>query len=323
MTSRSVFITLACASATPALAGTVLTDDFNNLSQWKDLSTAITWGGNAGPVSAFETTGGEVSLTTSAMSNGGYTATNSLKTFTALDHQFSTPINRAQNMVELVARIKWATPGTSSGESNRFNITFTHDYPAGGLDLDLNDRYDDVSPASDAWWARPAYQARVRGSTTTTGKTILQYGGGGSTEGEWEIYNNTWWLPGFSSAPGGGSPGVPPSEGWELTNTGLASASYQTLRYVLHPDYQSVWIDTDNDGVFDPGENGGTQDLTGTLANFDHVAALEGLRLYWRAADANSDVFLDSISVSTTLIPEPASLVMAAIGAAGLLRRRR
>lgn len=322
MTSRSLFITLACASATPALAGTVLTDNFNNLSQWKDLSTAVTWGGNAGAVSAFETPGGEVSLTTAAMSNGGYTTSTGLKTFTALDHQFASPINRSQNVVEVVARIKWATPGTSSGESNRFNITFTHDYPAGGLDLDLNDRYDDIATPSDAWWARPAYQARVRGSTTTSGKTILQYGGGTSTEGEWEINSGNWWLPGFNSAPGGGSPGSG-GAGWVLTDTGLASSTYETLRYILHPDYQTVWVDSNNNSIFDPGEHGGTQDLTGTLVNFNHVAALEGIRLYWRAADASSDVFLDSISVTTTLIPEPASLALAAIGAVGLLRRRR
>lgn len=335
MNARSFSAAILFASTVvPAFAGTVLTDDFNNLSQWKDLSTAVTWGGNTGAVSAFETTGGAVSLTTTAMANGGYTTASSLKTFTALDHQFATPINRAGNQVEVVMRMRWNSL-LSNGESNRFILTLTHAYPTGGLDLDLNDRYDDFTnaPNGNPWWARPAYQVRMRGGTTssTSGSTILQYGGGLSDAGEFEKLNTSWWLPGFNSTLGGQSPGTG-QPGNVVTSSSIASDTFKTYRYLVHPDYQQIWVDDNNNGLWEAGELKAQQSLIDPLdtfngVSFDNPLTLDGLRLYWRAASTspagtNPDVFIDSISVMTSVIPEPTTLGLIALGFLGLRRRR-
>ncbi len=321
--------TLVALAAGPASAGVVLNESFGDLSQWKDLSTAVTWGGNAGAVSAFETAGGAVSLTSSALTNGGYTTTTGMKTFSAIDHQFAAPIARATNEVEVVVRMRWNQLATN-GESNRFIMTFTHAYPTGGLDLDLNDRYDDFanSPNGNPWWARPAYQVRMRGGTaaSTSGSTILQYGGGMTDLGEFEKNGTSWWLPGFNSTLGGQSPG-PGKPGNVVTPSSIASATYKNYRYLVHPDYQQIWVDDNDNGLWEVGELKAQQSLLDPLdsfggVSFDNTLTLDGLRLYWRAADANSDVLIDSLKVTTTPIPEPATFGLLVFGLLGLRRRR-
>lgn len=272
-------------------AEVILQDDFNNISQWQDLSSAVTWSGGG---SVFQTSAGVASLSAIGGDVSSYNSMTGLKTFTALDHRFAKPINRALQTARVTLVLRWPTLLTNnSGEGSRFNVSFIHDYPAGGLDLTKDLRLDDLTAA---WWGRPAYQARIRGGDTTNAKTILQYGGGLDIEGAWEIYNAQWWIPGFNSAPGGGSPGAG-GEGWVLTDTGLASTSWQTFTYTVGPGVQEIAVNGVDHGI----QTIGTDDGNPYYNTFD---ALEGIRLYWRGADGNTEI--DSISI-TVGGPEDAS----------------
>jgi hypothetical protein len=279
----------------------VFQDDFNNLGQWQDLSTAITWSGSAGG-SAFQSVAGVASLRSSGGDVGGYTTVASLKTFASLDHRFAAPVNRRFQSVTVEARLKWQTVA-GNAEANRFNISFVHDYPAGGLDLTPDLR---VADFTRHWWGRPAYQIRIRGSNTAAdgSKSILQYGGGSDIEGAWEIYNSQWWLPGFNAAPGGGSPGNVAAKGWVFSNSGLASTAWQTFAYTVGPSVQTIAVGGTTRGT----QTIGTSDGNPYFNTFD---SLDGLRLYWRGASADSNVEIDWLTVTVRgVVPQPvASLV--------------
>ncbi len=311
-------------SATIASAGTLIDEDFSDISDWNDLSTAVTWGGNAGPVSAFTSTGGAVTLTSTAKSHAGYASADDLKTFTALDMQFGSAIDRtnpATNTITIDFRAKWSA-GVISGEGSRFNITLNHDYPSGGLDMDLDDKYNDFT---NDWWARPAYNARVR---LQNDETLMMYGGGPDSEGEYEKYGSDWWLAGFSSGPGGHSP-QPGTNGVVGAGTGLYSQSeYKDYRYVITPEGQEFWFDAAGDG-FDAGDLRGTMLFSNWDSDGDGIddngfrldfETIEGIRLYWRGA-AESQAMLDSLTVNVT--PEPATLVVLSLGGLGAVLRRR
>lgn len=291
----------------------ILNEPFDtDLSQWNDLSTAITWGSQPAGTSAFRLatiSGGnkEVGLTSTAIANISYTATTGLKTFTALDHRFATAINHETNIVQIDFRAKWDGL-SSSGEGGRFMTILTHDYPAGGLDMDIDDRYDDFDAQ---WWARPAYHLRVRSGNTTNGKSFLQYGGGLDIEGEFETYNNPstpqtpdWWLPGFISAAGGGSPGSAGTYGWVTTTTGIASTTYANYRYIVTPDVQQVWVDADGDGT--GYVKMGEMDISSRVDNpttwYHYQPTFEGLRLYWRGANATEQAHIDYLTVTQTVL---------------------
>lgn len=290
-------------AATPSVlmaSQIVLQDDFNDLSHWQDLSTAVTWSGSAGG-SVFQSVAGVASLKSSGGDVSGYTTAASLKTFTCLDHRFAVPINRRFQSVTVEARLKWQAAPGDSGEANRFNISFVHDYPTSGLDLTTNARFADFTRA---WWARPAYQIRIRGGSTANAKAILQYGGGTDVNGAWEIYNNQWWLPGFNSAPGGGSPGNPAAKGWVFSDTGLASTSWQTFSYTVGPTVQSIAVDGTSHGA----QVIGSPDDNPYFNTFD---SLEGLRLYWRGASATANVEIDWLTVTVHgVVPNPVASVV-------------
>ncbi len=91
VTFRLCLTACMIALAGPIRGEVVLQDDFSNLSQWQDLSTAVTWSGGG---SVFQTMGGVARLTALGGDVSGYTTASSLKTFTALDHRFAKPINR-------------------------------------------------------------------------------------------------------------------------------------------------------------------------------------------------------------------------------------
>ncbi len=264
---------------------TIIDEDFSDISDWNDLSKAVTWGGQSSAVSAFTTSGGSVTMTGDGRNYAGYNNEDQLLTFTALDYQFPSPVDHNTSTIEIAFRAKWAG-GSASGEGSRFNIVVNHAYPGGGLDMDLDDKYDDLE---SHWWARPAYQVRMRGPIHST---ILQYGGGTDVEGEYEIYNNQWWLPGFVAAPGGSSPndGVP---GCVTTGSGnsLYTTSWADYKYVVKPDRQEIWMN---------GTLRATQMLDSDPGNpdyFNYFETLEGVRLYWRGA-AESQIELDHMTVT-------------------------
>jgi hypothetical protein len=306
------FALVLAAVAEPRAAVVVLDEDFADLGAWDDLSTAVSWGGHTSATSAFDVGGGVVRLQRSGPASTvgytGYSGADDLKTFTALDHRFEAPIDHASNVVEIDFRARWDRLD-SSGEKGRFMVVLTHDYPPGGLDLDLDDRFDDFDLE---WWARPAYHVRLRSSGAASGQgtTLLQYGGGLTDLGEFEVYAGSVWLPGFVSGAGGVAPGTAPdfpSNSWVSTPTGLAATTWHDFRWVVAPDRQEIWWDEQGDG-FEP------EDLRATMPLPAHSGAplyrwfetFEGVRLYWRGAgtpDAAGDpgqVALDWLRVEVT-----------------------
>ncbi len=300
----------------------LLHDPFDDLIHWNDLSTAVTWGGNAGAVSAFDLTGGKVTLTADAQDHSGYVSADDLKTFTCLDHRFDSPIDRSGDDVTITVTFsaKWQS-GSLSNEGSRFNVFLVHDYPSGGLDVDLDDRYDDFD---QEWWARPAYNMRIRLGTDAN---LMMYAGGDTVEGEFEATDD-WWLPGFSSAPDGDSP-QPSEHGVVGAGTGTYSQSeFKTYQYVLGPDSQELWYDAEGDG-FEPDDLMGTQGLDGGGTHpFDSEGyridfeTIEGVRLYWRGSSGRAQAEIDWLRVE--YVPEPATLALVAAGlAAAVVRRPR
>ncbi len=318
-------------------AETVLQDQFANLSQWKDLSTAITWGGQSAGTSAFVAGSGVdasnaaldgVTLSSTALANISYTSSTGLKTFTALDRQFAAPINHATNIVKIDFRVRWKGTPNNNGEANRFIVTLTHDYPAGGLDLTPDAHLADFTSNGGAAWARPAYHARIRGGSQSGQNSWLQYGGGKMADGEFETYNDAntaatpdWWLPGFISGAGGSSPGSGPdfpTNSWTSSNGPIASTSYQDFHYIISPDKQELFVGNSATAAITMN----FADATNSSPYYEYFPTFEGIRLYWRGADTNQAI-LDSLSVNVTAVPEPAGVVLLGLAGVGLLRRRR
>jgi hypothetical protein len=312
-------IALAFITHSQSFATTLISENFNDISDWKDLSQAITWGNNASPTSAFLVSGGNISLTTEAFDYTSFTNVNSLKTFTALDRQFTTPFDRTNQILTINFRARWnAVETTGVGENGRLIVALNYAYPRGGIDLDLNDKYDDFNTT---WWARPAYHLRIRAGdvNNTQGTALLQYGGGLNLAGEYEIYNDSsttknpdWWLPGFISGAGGVSPGVGssyPANSWVTTAKGVATTSSMRYRYVLKPDAQEFWFDANNDFIFQTEELLAIMPLPLTNQDnaplYQYFPTIEGIRLYWRGSGGatKGQVFLDNLTVTTSSIP--------------------
>lgn len=282
----------------------LLEDDFSGgLANWKDLSTAITWGGNTTAVSAFEVQDGVVQLNGSVFAHAGYTQTTDLKTFIALDHQFETPVDHKTHTLTVEFRLRWqedtlAQPA-QSGEGNRFLLVLNHAYPEGGLDLTLDDKYNDDSKA---WWARPAYHLRIRGGNGSGNFAMIHYGGGHSDDGEYEFYssgNRQWWIIGFISGANGVSPGSGdpfPANSWARTSVGIASTNFTDYRYVIKPDAQEIWVKESGEYVLKA-----SMPLSLSLnldgPRYRYFEALEGLRFIWRGQVGQ--VYLDHVKVTT------------------------
>jgi len=285
----------------------VVVDEFNDLSAWNDLSTVVSWGGHAGPTSAFEIVddGGAnaVQLTSDAQNHTGWSS-DDLWTHTALDLRFGQSIDRnSGTTLRATFRAKYPA-GSLSNEGSRFNVFWNHDYPAGGLDMDFNDKYDDDD---QEWWARPAYNFRMRPVATHSGAAnLLLYGGGHAVEGEYEWKtDNGRWMPGFSSATDGRSP-QPDLD--SVAGAGLNTyqqGEYGLYQYVITPDEQQFWYDANANGTFETDELYGTQDISaafdskGYRQDFD---VIQGVRLYWRGSGGKEQIVLDSFDVSASAL---------------------
>lgn len=310
-----------CASA--GAQQVLLSEDFNDLSNWVDLSKAVTWGGNSTATSAFTTNAdgaGKLSITSTAQSYTGY-GSDDLRMFQNLDFVFDSPVDISDPNAELnvTFNAKWDSRSLSN-EGSRFNVFYTYDYPAGGMDLTLDDKYNDFS---DECWGRPAYNMRIR---TEADESMLMFGGGKDTstdpiEGEFE-HNDTFWMPGFSSGPSGHSP-QPGTFGVVGAGAGRYSQSeYKQYQYILKWDegdfVQQLWYDGALVGEqVLPNE---TESYNGDdyLAQYDSI---EGVRLFWRGSDGRAQAILDDLSV--TYVPEPATLAMLGLGGLSVLLRRR
>ena len=185
-----------------------------------DISKLILWGPNTQPKSAFKVSNQAdamgrsltaLSIDSAASAYSSYMTTEGLRTASALDYVFARPLKRgAGQRIVIEFDALWHRL-SQNGESNRIVLTLMHDYPwtpplFGSVD----------SATVENVFGRPAYNLRIRGSirngdTLRNASGFLLYGGGLDQRGETEKYTTPagqrWWLPGFSSAPGGTSPG--------------------------------------------------------------------------------------------------------------------
>jgi hypothetical protein len=170
-----------------------------------------------------------------------------------------------------------------------------------------------VTDLSADWWGRPAYQVRLRSKVSADGKPIFLYGGGLDPEGEYERSGDGEWLAGFSSAPGGTSPGVGapyPDNGWKLGDFSPVSTGYQRYRFIVKPNLQELWVNVADDGVTwvkvgdmpIPFE----ADAPPGAPLYRYFEQLEGLRIYFRSpgTGANaSNVYLDYLTLKVEDLP--------------------
>lgn len=311
------------------LGGQVLLEDhFQDLGHWQDLSTVPAWGNPAHNRSAFTTVGDQVQLIRSGTdSTVGWTTfsnVNGLKTFTALDHAFTAPIDRDTGSIVVDTRMRWSAVSSSAGEGGRFVIAFTYGYPEGGLDLTPEGQPGSrLADFSEAWWARPAYHLRIRNSDSRAGSAFLQYGGGSVLGGEFERTSgaNGYWLPGFISGAGSVAPGSGddfPVNSWVSTLDGLASDEFLQYRYVLHPDRQEVWRDDNRNGIFEPWELKAVMPLpqSSTAPFYSYIERIEGLRLFWNGITDSSSadtgqVYVDWLRVVLNDTAQPQAVLHA------------
>lgn len=290
------------ATATFATPTTIFSDDFNSglSSDWVDLTLAKSWTGKAAGVSGFVQKDGGISTSDNTEANSGYGATKT-SMFQNIDYQFDTPVDRSagDTTITINFKAKWES-GSLSGEGSRLVVTYVHDYPTGGLDVADPSK---ITNHSSQWWARPAYNMRIR---TQTNDALIMYGGGPEVEGEFEIDGNGYWLPGFSSAPGGSSP-QSFVNGVEGAGTGNYSQStFKDYSYILKPDRQELWYD---------GNLVGTQilgDITNPANDFDingwrkQFDTIEGVRFFWRASNGTAQAIIDDVEI---IVDAPASLL--------------
>jgi hypothetical protein len=307
-------IILLSLTAYAGASGYIFNDDFSTLSNWNNLSLAVGWGGYSTPTSCFTTSAdgaGKVGLTSTALNYTGYTSTSSLKTFDCLDKQFAAAVDHTKDILVINFSAKWS--GTSAdldAEGSRLVVSVNYDYPAGGLVMTRNDKYNKFDKQ---WWARPAYNMRIR----TLGKECLLIYGGDNGDGadkmnghyEEYIYRGTprWWLPGFSAADA-----LSPYNSPEVGINGCAGAGkfrysqtqYMNYRYVVTQSQQQLWYDTNNDGTLEligtqnlAGVDGTGIDAMGYRCNFP---SLEGVRIYWQGG-SSANPMLDSFSAEVLL----------------------
>jgi len=213
-------------------------------------------------------------------------------------------------------------------------VIVNYDYPlntASGLNMNMDEAYNDFAHPGEFnvdqgnAWARPAYHTRIRPGA----RTYMGYGGGGTDLGEYEPWDGDpnvnngpeWWLPGFIAQPA--EPNKP-DPSWASSNTNLGNRSWLTYRYVIAPDRQEMWCDSNDDGIWDPNDLKGTQMLpqtSDTLPLYRYFDTLEGVRLFWRGGDPNAQAHVDWLTVD--VVPEPITLSLLAGGIGLLLARRK
>ncbi|MCC5840308.1 MAG: hypothetical protein JJT96_09295 [Opitutales bacterium] len=314
----------------PSPAVTVLLDDnFSDLSNWQDLSTAVNWTGSPPSGSVFRITDGVLNLNDEARTANMWNNPGGIRSFSAIDYQFPSSVTRPNNTITVEFRLRWASL-SATGENSRVAFMLLHDYPEGGLDLTPEARVMDFS---QQWWARPAYQVRIRGGfNPPDAASYFMYGGGRDIEGEFETAGNpAFWLPGFVSGAGGVVPGTSPSfnfplNGWWMSTTAPASTTFKRYRYVVLPESQQLWVNHNDDGetwVLDmemplPFEEDAPTDPAPPL--YRYFDQIEGLRIYFRGSGAGAsapNAFLDYVTITVEgdyVLPEPPADLYAAWG---------
>lgn len=231
----------------------ILEEQFYDTSGFVDLSKKLIWGLNTEIESGFQygpvedsrgVTNQAIHVTAEAMEYAGYQP-NTIRASQAVDFRFPQKIVRNQDTLIIEFDALWGTFNSDGwGESGRIVLTLLHDYPEAEIPFGA---IDDL--AAEAPFGRPAYNLRLR-NTDLTGPyqsgSFMLYGGGHDIEGEIE-QTDTYWLPGFSSEAGGGSPGLgnpyPLSPTQKNENKPVASVTHwRHYTWVIAPEKLSFYM---------------------------------------------------------------------------------
>lgn len=317
----------------------ILYDDFFSRTLWStDITRTYPWSNNGADVSGFEL--GETSdlngmtkqcvrITPEALSKSGYKPGTMLAGL-AIDYRFQSPVDRNQTSLKIEFDALWEALNNSGwGESGRIVLTLLHDYPKDSIAY--NTIFD---VGKEAAFGRPAYNLRIRNHEHTgpyySGSFML-YGGGLDIEGEIEKYQGEYWLPGFSSEPGGTSPGLLPAYPLSATmkNEQLPTVAFQLWKHytwTIQPERMEFYIrnsdqpETANqlvffmqipkttkleDQIIQEINDAHQTNITSLPILYNWFPSVEALRVYFRGEQQTN---LANLSVTTLNSSVPASI---------------
>ena len=251
-----IFISVAVALVFSNVAAgqwkTMVKDTFSDQRPLHyDLSTKLLWGGQISPASAFKTDTlvaddfglafNAIGVLPKATANANYQLVYGLKTSIAIDYPLPTFINREVDSIRVSFDMLWDTL-VGTGEAGRIVAGLMHNYPAGGPVFGSVDSLNGGHP-----FGRPAYNIRIMNKNAARNNNlngVMMHGGGHTRLGDFEIYRsgtNKWWLPGFSTEPGGTSPGssgVFPNGGCaQVRNNPIASTTkWRRFTWSVYPE---------------------------------------------------------------------------------------
>lgn len=264
------FVIFLFGSATYVQAQTdslILMDDFTTTEKFTDLTQKLIWSDSREIVSGFllnqtEDSNGInqncLSLTQEAIEKKGYKP-GTIRASQAIDYVLPKKLDRINATYKIEFDVLWDELNNNGwGESGRIVVTLLHDYPQ---EIPYNAIFD---LQADAPFGRPAYNLRIRNHNKTgeyySGAFML-YGGGHDINGEIEIYNNEYWLPGFSSEAGGTTPGLsaPYPLSPTMKNEYFVTAAYPDWKHytwMIHPEKLEFYVretyqeESENEMVF-------------------------------------------------------------------------
>ncbi len=316
----------------------ILSDDFFSRNQWTtDITLTYPWSANGEVASGFELgetsdlnglTKQSVRITSEALSKPGYKPGTMLAGL-AIDYRFQSPVDRNQTTLKIEFDALWEAINNSGwGESGRIVMTLLHDYPKDSI------AYNTIFDVEkEAPFGRPAYNLRIRNHELTgpyySGSFML-YGGGLDKDGEIEKYQNQYWLPGFSSEPGGTSPGLLPAYPLSATmkNEQMATVAYPLWKHytwLVMPERMEFYLrnsnqtEADNQLVFfmqipkttKPEQqiiqeiNDAHQtNITRLPVLYNWFSSIEALRIYFRGEQQTNLANLSVKTINSTL-PTP------------------
>lgn len=221
----------------------ILKDDFITTEKFTDLTKKLIWSDSGDTTSGFvlnqaedsnEMIQNSLSLTQEAIQKTGYKP-GTIKASQAIDYVLPEKLDRMISTYKIEFDALWDELNNSGwGESGRIVITLLHDYPD-EIPFNAINNLEAEAP-----FGRPAYNLRIRNHNKTgdyySGAFML-YGGGHDINGEVEIYNNEYWLPGFSSEAGGTTPGL--SEPYPLSPT-MKNENFVTVGFPNWKHY--TWL---------------------------------------------------------------------------------
>lgn len=308
----------------------LVNDNLADRSKLIDNTLLTLWGSNGSPTTGFSIanrtdnnsiTYSAITLTPSAISNSGYTASNSLKTLTSIDYRFPVTTDRNSDTITVEFDAIWDATSTG-GENGRLVVTLVGELPAGGA------QFGEVNDTSlHNPFGKPLYNIRIRNNPSSGNGPLMLYGAGVIPDPEWEIYGTgPWWLPGFSVQAGGGSPGSGPDyplSGTKKTSISIVSTTiWKHYTWKIMPERMELYHRNSNQSasanslvffmqipkyvdsnyVINQINAAHGTSITTVPPNYNWFRYANAIRIYWRGVQnfALSNVF---VTRSSSILP--------------------